>query len=138
MATHILFTILSMVIPCIIALSTVDESESLKSLIDQQNRLLQEFGTKLQTMEMKIKGLNALEVELAEQKETNERQNALIKELRVKFQSRNIECKITSSKQKTIQETGTKLDNKTWFGHHRNQTVDTNNIDGAQKRLLGN
>jgi phenylalanyl-tRNA synthetase beta subunit len=58
-----------MVIPCIIALSTVDESGSRKSLIDQQNRLLQEIGTKLQTMEKKIKGLNALEVELAEQKE---------------------------------------------------------------------
>ena len=135
-----------MVIPCIIALSTVDESGSRKSLIDQQNRLLQEFGTKLQTMEKKIKGLNALEVELAEQKETIERQNALIKELQVKFkqfQSWDIDCKITSSKQKTVQEIDTKFDNKTWFGHHRNQTVDTNrvktnNIDGAQKRLLGN
>ena len=146
MATHIIFTILGMVIPCIIALSTVDESKSRKSLIDQQNRLLQEFGTKLQTMEKKIKELNALEVELAEQKETIERQNTLIKELQVKFkqfQSRDIDCKITSSKQKTVQEIGTKFDNKTWFGHHRNQTVDTNrvktnNIDGAQKRLLGN
>jgi uncharacterized coiled-coil protein SlyX len=86
----------------------------------------------------------ALEVELAEQKETIERQNTLIKELQVKFkqfQSRDIDCKITSSKQKTVQEIDTKFDNKTWFGHHRNQTVDTNrvktnNIDGAQKRLL--
>lgn len=146
MATHMIFTIINMVIPCIIALSTVDESGSRKSFIDQQNRLLHEFGTRLQTMENKIKGLNALEVELAEQKETIVRQNALIKELRVKFkqfQSRDIECKITSPKQKTVQETGTKLDNKTWFGHSRNQTIDTNrvktnNIDGAQKRLLGN